>query len=82
MSRNLDPDAGGNGYSHPYRSNRPPEPTTRRRIVTTKDEVQILEDDTEIRLPVEDRQPAQITRITSFGVDVDVVEYVREDQDR
>ncbi|MGH4001742.1 MAG: hypothetical protein ACRDTJ_30260 [Pseudonocardiaceae bacterium] len=63
-------------HERPYRPYLyPPEPVRRRRIVTTKDEVQVLEDGTEIRLPVEERPaPKTITRITTFGV-----EHVEED---
>ncbi|MGH3887919.1 MAG: hypothetical protein ACRDSZ_15385 [Pseudonocardiaceae bacterium] len=66
MSGNLDPNAWGYGYNpRPYRQLYPPERVNRRRIVTTKDEVQIDEAaGTEIRLPVEQRPPQRTKRIT------------------
>lgn len=84
MSRNIDPNAWGAGYpSRPYRQIYPPEPTTRRRVVTTKDEVQIDEAaGTEVRLPVEDRPPQKITRTTTFGTEVIEVDDHREDHNR
>lgn len=49
--------------------------------MSSKDEVQVLADGTEVRLPVEERPPQRITRVTSFGVEV-IDASDREDQDR
>lgn len=54
----------------PYRQLYPPEPVTKRHIVSTKDDTYIDETTgTVVRVPVEERPPQKITRITSCGVE-------------
>lgn len=53
--------------------------------MSTKDEVQIDEDGNETRLPVEERPPKRIRRLTTFGweeVEVEVDDRMRKDQNR
>lgn len=81
----LNPEPFGGSYVHerPYRQLYPPEPVTKRHIVSTKDDTFIDEHGTETRVPVEERPPKRITRITTFGVEViDLDHHGREDQTR
>lgn len=74
MSASLDPNSFGYNGDRPYRQLYPPEPVTKLHIVSTKDDTYIDETTgTVVRVPVEDRPPQKITRLTSFGV-----EYVDE----
>lgn len=84
----LNPEPFGGGYNpRPYRPDLyPPQPVTKRHVVTTKDDTYIDENGVEVRVPVEQRPPKRtkrVTRVTTFGIEeIEVDDRTRGDQTR